>query len=172
MDVKLVMFRNDGKRKEFPIVSRTVVIGRAEGCDLRVPLLSVSRRHCEVTVEGDEVMVRDLGSSNGTYVNNKKVAEKELQAGDRLVVGPVVFTVQINGKPEEIQPVKTKGQKLSESSLVGDTAVAGKAKEDTHASPASEEELADLENLIAETLREENEDTGEETLEKDEKDDQ
>lgn len=53
-------------------------------------------------------MLQDLGSSNGTYVNNKRVAELQLQPGDHVVVGPVVFTVQIDGQPAEIKPVKTR----------------------------------------------------------------
>lgn len=111
MDVKLVMFRQNGQRKDFPVLNPVTVIGRGENCDLRVPLLSVSRRHCELKVQSQAVKVKDLASSNGTYVNNTRVAEVELQAGDRLVVGPIVFTLQINGSPEEIRPVKTQGER-------------------------------------------------------------
>ncbi|MGC9454404.1 MAG: FHA domain-containing protein [Phycisphaerae bacterium] len=104
MDVNLVMFTPKGKRKDFPLTKSTTVIGRGEKCDLRVPVLSVSRRHCELTLTDDALTIRDLGSSNGTYVDNERISEAELDAGDRLVVGPVVFTVQIDGKPEEIEP--------------------------------------------------------------------
>ena len=48
--------------------------------------------------------VKDLGSSNGTYINNGRVEEAPLQAGDRLAVGPIVFTVQVDGMPSEIAP--------------------------------------------------------------------
>ena len=119
MDVKLVMFKPNGQRKDFPIINPTTVIGRAESCDLRVPLLSVSRRHCELTVAKDAVKVRDLASSNRTYVNNQRVNELALEAGDRLVVGPVVFTLEVDGLPEEIRPVKTKGQILAETGQLG-----------------------------------------------------
>ena len=115
MEVKLIMFKNDGQRKDFPVTGPTVSIGRGEDCGLRVPLLSVSRRHCELTVTDQEIKVRDLGSSNGTYLNNDRISEEiVLKAGDRLAVGPVVFTVQIDGEPEEIQLVKTKGQRMAE----------------------------------------------------------
>lgn len=110
MDVNLVMFKNDGQRKDFPVKTSVTVIGRGENCDLRVPLVSVSRRHCEVTVAGQTIRAKDLASSNGTYVNNKRITEVELKAGDRLVVGPIVFTVQIDGVPGEIKPVKTKAE--------------------------------------------------------------
>lgn len=114
MEVKLIMFKSDGQRKDFPIINPTTVIGRGENCDLRVPLLNVSRRHCELTLAGDVVKVKDVASSNGTFVNNKRVNETILNPGDRLVVGPVVFTLQIDGQPEDIKPVKTKGAKAAD----------------------------------------------------------
>jgi len=119
MDVKLVMFKSNGQRKDFPIINPRTVIGRAETCDLRVPLLSVSRRHCELIISGEQVKIRDLASSNGTYVNNQRVNELLLTAGDRVVIGPIVFTLQIDGRPEEIHPVKTKGQILAEHGQPG-----------------------------------------------------
>jgi pSer/pThr/pTyr-binding forkhead associated (FHA) protein len=119
MEVSLVMFKPNGQRKDFPLLNPRTILGRAESCDLRIPLLSVSRRHCELGVGDEGLTVRDLASSNGTYVNNERVNEAELNPGDRLVVGPVVFTVQIDGQPEEIQPVKTRGQVLAEQSHAG-----------------------------------------------------
>jgi pSer/pThr/pTyr-binding forkhead associated (FHA) protein len=110
MDLKLVTFLPNGKRKDFPINVPLTVLGRGENCDLRVPLENVSRRHCEISLADDGVKCKDLASSNGTYVNNKRVNECKLSAGDRLVVGPVVFTVQIDGMPEEIQPAKMRGK--------------------------------------------------------------
>ncbi len=126
MDVALVWFKPNGNRKDFALGPGTTVIGRGDGCSLQIPLVGVSRRHCEVICDGDVVKVKDLASSNGSYVNNDRVNEAEFQAGDRLVIGPIVFTVQVDGKPEEIQPVKTRGQKMAEekaASLSGATAV-------------------------------------------------
>ncbi len=118
MNVKLVMFKSNGQRRDFPINIPKTVIGRGEDCDLRVPLLNVSRRQCELHLAGQQLKIKDLGSSNGTYINNKRVNELVLKAGDRLVVGPVVFTVQIDGVPEEIAPVKTRGQQMAEDDVV------------------------------------------------------
>ncbi len=124
MDVKLVMFKANGQRKDFPIINATTVIGRGAQCDLRVPLLSVSRRHCELVVSEEEVKIKDLASSNGTYVSNRRINEATVEAGDRLVIGPIVFTIQINGVPEEIQPIKTRGQILAEhGSVAGEEVV-------------------------------------------------
>ena len=108
MDVLLVMFRDDGTRKEFPLASGKTLVGRSDECDLRIPLPEISRKHSMLMVSGSAVTVRDLGSANGTYVNNKRVSEQELSAGDHLVVGPVVFTVKVDGEPHDIKPVHTR----------------------------------------------------------------
>jgi len=123
MDAKLIMFMTNGQRKDFTLANPVTIIGRGQDCDLRVPLVSVSREHCELTVIGDALKVKDLASSNGTYVNNRRVNEESLGAGDRLVVGPIVFTVQIDGDPEEIKPVRTQGQKMAGSGDTGEEIV-------------------------------------------------
>ena len=107
MDAKLVMFKNNGQRKDFPLARPSTVIGRAEDCGLRIPLPNVSRRHCEITISEDTIRVKDLGSSNGTYVNNERIDdEAQLSAGDRVLIGSVLFTLQVDGVPEEIPAVK------------------------------------------------------------------
>jgi len=107
MDVSLVMFKSDGTRREFPLSKDTVIVGRKNDCDLRIPLTSVSRKHCEIKVAGEDVTLRDLGSSNGTYHNSIRVQEAALSAGDEVVIGPVVFTVVVDGEPSDIKPVRT-----------------------------------------------------------------
>ncbi len=114
MDIKLIMFKGDGQRKDIDVTSSTTVIGRGEECALRVPILAVSRKHCELSIDGEELKVKDLGSSNGTYVNNARVNEATLKAGDRLMVGPIIFTVQIDGVPEEIEPLAAAAEADSE----------------------------------------------------------
>ena len=102
MDVNLVMFKPDGQRKDFPLTTAVSVVGRGEECELQIPLLNVSRRHSELRLDGDIIRVKDLASSNGTYLNNQRISEGELSAGDRLAIGPIVFTVQIDGLPGEV----------------------------------------------------------------------
>lgn len=107
MEASLVMFKADGSRRDFPLREGSLVVGRKNSCELRIPLSSVSRQHCEITLDGDAVKLRDLGSSNGTYHNSIRVQEAELTAGDEVVVGPVVFTLVVDGVPQDIQPVRT-----------------------------------------------------------------
>lgn len=102
MKVSLVVVKSDGSRRDFPLVKDRVMIGRTNHCDLRVPMPSVSRKHCEISIEGDQVRLRDAGSSNGTFHNDKRVMEAVLQPGDRIGVGPVVFAVLIDGQPTDL----------------------------------------------------------------------
>jgi len=111
MDVKLVMFKANGQRKDFPVVDAVTTVGRADDCDLRVPLTDVSRRHCELRIEDDKVTVTDLSSSNGTFVNSKRVTESRLRPGDLLSLGTVSFVVQIDGKPANVTPLELKKKK-------------------------------------------------------------
>jgi predicted component of type VI protein secretion system len=108
MDAQFVMFKENGERKDFALRNQTTIVGRKDDCDIRIPLKEVSRQHAEIQITRHGVHVKDLGSSNGTYVNNERVQERELVPGDHLVIGPVVFTLQVDGEPADIKRVKTK----------------------------------------------------------------
>jgi len=97
------MFRSDSERRSFSLPRTITVVGRREDCDLRIPLSDVSRKHCRFIADGDVLRLEDLGSSNGTYVNGKRIQEAEINAGDTVHVGPIAFVVQINGVPPDDQ---------------------------------------------------------------------
>jgi len=70
-------------------------IGRTARADFIVDAALVSRIHCRLTADiSDQLVVEDLGSTNGTRVNGMRVNRGVLKAGDRLTVGRVEFTVQ------------------------------------------------------------------------------
>jgi pSer/pThr/pTyr-binding forkhead associated (FHA) protein len=74
-------------------------MGRAPRADFVVDAALVSRVHCRFTLsQVNELELEDLGSTNGTFVNGKKVAKATLSDGDQLTVGRVQFVVnsQIN----------------------------------------------------------------------------
>ncbi len=100
----LVLLSKSRDQKVFPLPSNVTVIGRRRNCDLRIPLDSISRRHCQISVESGALKVRDLGSRNGTFVNGKRVEEETAKAGDFIQVGPVLFAIQIDGQPAKIVP--------------------------------------------------------------------
>lgn len=103
MNVNLIMFKTNGQQKAIPVIKSKTVLGRGAECDLRIPIESCSRMQCQLIVEGEVLRLKDLGSSNGTYVNNVRVQETVLNPGDKLMIGPIAMTVQINGMPAEIK---------------------------------------------------------------------
>lgn len=104
MQIVLVMFRNDGQRRSFSIHKAVTVIGRREDCDVRIPLGEISRKHCRlVRAEDGTLRVEDAGSSNGTYVNGKRVQQSKLSPGDTLQIGPVAFVLQLDGVPTDAE---------------------------------------------------------------------
>lgn len=94
------------------VLARTTVIGRSKECGLQIASGSVSRKHCEVRIGGGGVSVVDLGSSNGTFVDNERLPAGEsrpLASGARLNVGGVRFAVTFAGPvpataPEAARP--------------------------------------------------------------------
>ena len=104
MEASLILIKKDGQRRVFPLAAGITVIGRRPNCDLRVPLLEVSRRHCEVNCHGDLITFRDLGSSNGTLVNGERVQEATLKSGDQIKVGPLIFEIEVKGEASAPPP--------------------------------------------------------------------
>jgi predicted component of type VI protein secretion system len=102
VEISLVNVRSGGQTQELPVSRSRLLFGRKDTCQIRIPVHSVSREHCELRIEGDKAIVRDLGSSNGTYVNGQRVQEQELAPGDLLAIGPAVFVARIDGEPTEI----------------------------------------------------------------------
>lgn len=75
----------DGAR--VAITDEAVTIGRLSDCDVPVTDESVSRRHAEVRRQGNDIVVVDLGSTNGTKVNGVGVRQRRLADGDEIIVG-------------------------------------------------------------------------------------
>src|SRR5262245_46322660 len=74
-----------------PGISR---LGRREDNDFQIDDATVSSVHCEIRVNGDSVVVRDLGSSNGTFINGEPVREETLEIGETLTLGEVDMVLE------------------------------------------------------------------------------
>jgi hypothetical protein len=64
-----------------------LLLGRASGCTVVLADITVSRRHAELVLRDGHWILRDLGSSNGTWVNGRQVVEAEVRSGDLVVLG-------------------------------------------------------------------------------------
>jgi len=83
-------------------------VGRHDDCWIRIKSSQVSRRHCEIFESGGKLTIRDLGSSNGTYVNGKRVlGQQALTPGDELTLGAVTLRVAKLGQAAAAGPAQT-----------------------------------------------------------------
>ena len=97
---KLVILtgRHRGKKLNLPSKNKTLIVGRDEKCALRMASTDVSREHCSIRIEDGTIYVKDLGSSNGTQINDVTIeSETELKPGQFLKVGPMLM--QLEGEP-------------------------------------------------------------------------
>lgn len=88
-----------------------VVVGRHPACDTRLDSLRVSRHHCCMTQENGEVVVRDLGSTNGIRINGQRVEIGRLRPGDELSIAHIRYRLE-NGQGHEQTIAETNGQML------------------------------------------------------------
>lgn len=88
----LLMISGSQIGRSFPIVHEEFMIGRATNCDLSIEDDLVSRHHCKITLRPDGAELIDLGSTNGTLVNGRKIEKvTKLQEGDQIQVGAVTI---------------------------------------------------------------------------------
>ncbi len=103
MNYVLQVVRGRSASTTLKLADGVTSIGRHDDCLIRIKSAQVSRRHCEVFEVSDKLTIRDLGSSNGTFVNGKKVSgQQALKPGDELTVGAVTLRVAKLGQP--LQP--------------------------------------------------------------------
>ena len=83
--------------RSFPLHA-SLTIGRADDAGLRIPLDSISRMHARLTPAGDEVLVEDLGSSNGTWLNGKRITRARAVHGDEIRFDTQRFQLLVPGQ--------------------------------------------------------------------------
>ena len=108
MKLKLVVLAGAKEGLEIPLKKEKFLIGRAKECALRAGSEAISRQHCAITRHESGYTVKDLGSRNGTYVNDQRItAEVPLAAGNELRVGPLKFRVDTIAEKVETPAVPT-----------------------------------------------------------------
>ena len=75
------------------------IIGRAVTCDISIVDPTISRKHAELTVQGDLLAIKDLGSSNGSFINGAKISQQSAKAGDTVTFGKLSFTLVAGTAP-------------------------------------------------------------------------
>ena len=99
-DACLVVIYGDDLGRRVPLGTRPTIIGRSSRCEVQVDQESVSRNHCKIAFTGKHYTVRDMGSTNGTYVNDELIDEIQLRDGDQVKVGRTILKFIVGGNIE------------------------------------------------------------------------
>lgn len=104
--------------KTFP-VAKEMLVGRQQDCDIPIPAEEVSRHHARLKPTADGVMVEDLGSANGTWINGKRVQQGLLKAGDELRLDTIRFLLIAPGAEIPKAAATTVAQPAARSNAAG-----------------------------------------------------
>ncbi len=100
---RLILMFNKQVIKEYPLLKESITIGRDEDNTITIDNLAVSGYHARIDIAGPDFIVTDLQSTNGTFVNDKKVVSHKLAHGDNVMVGKhvILFVGVEKGKADE-----------------------------------------------------------------------
>jgi pilus assembly protein CpaF len=110
--VNLSLTEKGGSTNELSFDKDEVTVGRVRGNDIVLPKGNVSKHHCRLSVRGGEILVEDLRSTNGTYVNGRKIAEPTpVSMSDKVFVGDFIIRVtsQASSSLEVMRPAHPPG---------------------------------------------------------------
>jgi hypothetical protein len=94
---------------EFPLPEDgEIVIGRSSELEMVLVEDMVSRRHAKISVEGGDIFLEDLGSTNGSFVNGEKITRTKLAEGDRILIGTSIIKVVASDGSASVQDAKAK----------------------------------------------------------------
>jgi pSer/pThr/pTyr-binding forkhead associated (FHA) protein len=114
--LKLVVKPSTTDRREFPLERGTIYAGRGNANDIKIEDPTVSNSHAQIIVEEGRVIIKDLGSKNGTYINGLPVTEGILQPGQSVRLGAVelIFQDDPPPPPEIVEGVVVKDPVVAE----------------------------------------------------------
>lgn len=118
---RLILMFNKQVIKEYPFVKTSISIGRKEDNSIVIDNLAVSGYHARIDKAGDDYILTDLQSTNGTFVNDKRIVSHKLSHGENIVIGKhvILFVATEKGKA----PQAPKGDKLDmDKTMMLDTA--------------------------------------------------
>ncbi len=131
---------------DIPLDREMLVVGRHPQCDARLDSIRVSRRHCCMTPDNGEIIVKDLGSTNGIRINGQRVEKGRLRPGDELSIAHIRYRFD-DGNAQEMTLAE------SQPDRAGGGGFRLRAAPPAH-TPAGGHELIDDENPLAAAVRE------------------
>ncbi len=109
---RLVLLTEGFTGRSFELKADRSTVGRLEDNNFQIPAPSVSGHHCEILLKGNEVLVKDLDSTNGTFINGEQVTEQALQVGQTVRFGSV------EARLEASAPTGATGKKVLDKTAV------------------------------------------------------
>jgi len=151
--IRLTITERGGAPKQFTFPKDDITIGRSQGNDVILPRNNISKRHTRVLRHGGALVVRDLESTNGTFLNGKRIrGDEKLQAGDRIFLADFVLIIEEDESaatpaPPEAKRVAGPPPLPTEKPAAKPPALPGSADDDLSAMPLGP---GDLESVAAE----------------------
>ena len=178
----LIVLAGSAMGEMYKIASPQTIIGRGQTAHVRMMDDGISREHCEIQVEGDKMILHDLGSTNGTFCRGLRVDRHELEDGDKILVGSStvlkftyhdsldeVFQRQMYESALRDDLTKTFNKKYFTDRLESEFAFATRTKadlslvvfdldhfktiNDTYGHPAGDQVLTDMAQVVATLVR-------------------
>src|SRR5438477_4920298 len=119
VDVELKVLEGRQQGKAIPLHVRQFLIGREQDCHLRPNSDLVSRHHCVFTLDDFALRLRDLGSTNGTFVNGERIqGQVVLKPGDHVAVGKLSFEIVVKEPARVAAQVAAQGEGSSSNVAV------------------------------------------------------
>src|SRR4029077_17875711 len=96
---KLVLLSAGMTGRTHELKAEKTTIGRVEDNVFQIDEPSVSSHHCEVLLQGKDIVVKDLNSTNGTFINGEKISEAPLKSGQILRLGQIEMRLETDAPP-------------------------------------------------------------------------
>ncbi len=96
---RLVLLSEGFAGRTFDLKTETTTVGRVSDNAFEIPESSVSSHHAEIVLRGDEILIRDLDSTNGTFINGEKITESVLKPGQILRFGTIELKIDTGDAP-------------------------------------------------------------------------
>jgi hypothetical protein len=103
---KLVIKLNDEVQDHVEIKQGDMKIGRKPGCDVVLDNLAVSGEHANIFTIGEDSFIQDLNSTNGTFINNKRITKHHLRNGDQVMIGKHTLVFLTERAPQVERPTE------------------------------------------------------------------
>lgn len=120
--------------KKYPVVG-VMIVGRAAECDISLGVAHLSRQHARLRVLEDGLQVEDMNSSNGTYINGKKISGAVARLGDEIRFDTLCFRLSNASEPNDEDPDKTSLRPVLSSAMGRANSAQGPAKPRSAAGP-------------------------------------